>query len=385
MKKNIAVIFGGRSVEHDISILTGLHAIKHIENYRIYPIYLTRENQIVTGNGLFDIDYYIKGKASGKRVSFSNGLMYVKNKEVKVEAVLNCCHGGIGESGDLAKVLEVAGVPITSCNYNSAKVLQSKFRTREILSQNGFVQPKYMILEKNEFYLEMVEWKMKEVGFDFPVIVKPDTLGSSIGINIVKNQEELSDALTVGFELDDKVIIEEFLKDITEINCSAVMLNGDVKVSSIEEINNKSDFLDFETKYLDSSSGFISKGKATATVIHEKRAEGIKCIKRVKTKENPNDVLYSKIKELTKKAYQIFDCSGVVRADFMVANDEIYLNEINTVPGFLAYHLWARRSVPYGVLIDDLVKQAVSDHKNKPRFKTVFKSDILEKNRVLLS
>ena len=356
--KNIAVIFGGRSVEHDISILTGLHAAKHVESYRVHYVYITRDNRMMTGQGLANLDNYISGKVKGKPVHFANGHMYIKNRQVKIEAVLNCCHGGVGENGELAGYFAVASVPVTSCGYFAAAQLQSKSQTREVLTKAGFNQPRYIVVEQSteENYMEV----LKANKIDFPVIVKPDTLGSSIGINVARDEGQLDAMLTLAFSLDDRVIVEEFLPDIQEINCSAI---GD-EVSACEEISNKGDFLNFETKYLDSGSGFIKKGKSRGNS------------KKIQHEDQ--------IKELTKKTYKLFEASGVVRADFMVSGEKIYLNEMNTVPGFLSYHLWARSGIPYGVMIDKLVKQCVASHNKRQSRVTQFKSDILVKNKRLL-
>ena len=355
--KNIVVIFGGRSVEHDISILTGLHAAKHVEGYRVHYVYLTRENQMMTGENLSNPDCYTNEKlrARAKMCHFADGCLIIRRRTVKIKAILNCCHGGVGEGGELSAYLNVAKIPVTSCNHITAATLQSKARTREILSANGYRQPKWKCINTPTANIDLL----------FPVIIKPDTLGSSIGISIANNETELDNALAIAFSLDKKVVVEEYLSDITEINCSAMRVGNEVIVSQCEEIHNKNKFFDFNTKYLDSGSGFIKKGKNTEADAKKQK-------------------LFEKIRELTKKAYELFDARGVIRADFMISNGKIYLNEINTVPGFLAYHLWARTGIPYGVVIDGLIKQAVKDFHNQNTFVTTFQSDILKKNRGLV-
>ena len=353
--KNIAIIFGGRSVEHDISILTGLHAVKHVEGCRVHYIYLTRDNQMLAGDNLSDINCYVNEKLRARPCHFANGCLYIKRRAVKIDAVLNCCHGGVGENGELAGYFAVANLPITSCNYKSAADMQSKSRTRAILRGAGFTQPKYACLSD----------KAQTVELPFPVIVKPDTLGSSIGINIANSNDELQAALDLAFALDKKVLVEEYLPDITEINCSAARIGNQILISECEEINNKNDFFDFDSKYLDSESGFIKKGKDPKLDAKKQK-------------------VFAKIKNLTKRAYELFDARGVIRADFIISNGKVYLNEINTVPGFLAYHLWARTGIPYGVVIDGLIKQAVKDFQNQTTLTTTFQSDILKKNMRLV-
>jgi len=323
--KNIVVIFGGRTVEHDISILTGLHAAKHVTGHKVLRVYLTKDNVMT-----------MYGKK--KPIYFSSGKL---NNKIKIDCVINCCHGGVGEGGELAGYFETAGIPITSCNPYTAHILQSKTKTREVLSSNEFIQPE--INPEN-----------------FPMIVKPDSLGSSIGISVAKDEYELNRAIDLAKSMDNEIIIEEYLKIDHEINCSAMRVGGEIVVSDCEEIKNDKNFLDYNTKYLDSSSGFIKKGGKKTKIPHEKE-----------------------IKELTKKAYELFNCQGVIRADFIISNNLIHLNEINTVPGFLAYHLWARSGVPYGVLLNDLINESIANAKKTVI--TEFKSDILSANSHLLS
>ena len=384
--KNIAVIFGGRSVEHDISILTGLHAAAHIENARVHYVYLTRENRMLTGAVLAEIDFYIMGgKGGAKRCWFADGCLCRGLRRTKIDAILNCCHSGVGENGELAAYCRVAGVPVTSCNYIAAANLQSKIRTREILTAAGFDQPKFAAVSKEDCHPEQsrgisadsptmqgfLRFGRNDIHIDFPVIVKPDTLGSSIGVSVAHNETELRESLELVFEMDSRAIVEEFFDGVIEVNCAAMRAYGEVKVSACEDINRKREFLDFENKYLDATSGFIKKGKNAGET------------------EDDSSALYTEIAHLTRKAYELFGASGVVRADFLVVSkvggvSRTILNEINTVPGFLAYHLWARAGMPYGLVIDLAVKQAIADAESSKSTKTVFKSDILIKNRGLV-
>ena len=362
---NIVVIFGGASVEHDVSILTGLHAAKNISHcHQVELLYLTRTGQMVTSerDGILScIDYFINGNVEkAPKCFFSDGCLYKKThfgskKIFRVDAVLNCCHGGVGEDGRLAAMFDVLGIPITSCNSVAAYNMQSKSRTREILTANGFPQPQYKKIERGQTYI--VD---KKDPFGFPVIVKPDMLGSSIGISVVHNQKELDEAIELGFSVDDTVIIEQFFENVVEINCSAMRYGNEIMTSGCEIMDKGGDILDFNKKYIDSQTGFIKKGKRDEKV-HEKEEE---------------------IKEITKSAYELFKAKGVIRADFLIQDGKVYLNEINTVPGFLAYHLWLKVGLPYTALIEMMIEQAMKSSRND--IKTSFKSDILQKNRILV-
>jgi len=351
--KTIGVIFGGRSVEHDISILTALHAMRHIsESVKVKPIYLTRDNKMVTGEALKNLDFYIKGKGKTKPW-----------KGDGVDVILNCCHGGVGEGGELAAYMKVIDIPVTSADMQSATLVQNKLATREFLAQSEFDQPKFEGIDIT---------KDSKITLDYPLIVKPNTLGSSIGITVARNESELRNAVTVAQTLDSTVIVEEYLEDTIEVNCSAFYSLDRTWVSKCELLDKDKTILDFDKKYIE-PSGFVKKsGDEDEYDENEKKYEKV----------------FAKVQELTAQAYELFGLRGVVRADFLIQNAEtdnprVVLNEINSIPGFLAYHLWARTGFPYGVLIDLLCKQAIREHE-QCKLTTEFKSEILEINKGLV-
>jgi D-alanine-D-alanine ligase len=352
---NVCVIFGGESVEHDVSILTGLHAAKHLpRSFNSRLVYITRDGKMLCGKALSKVDFYSDSLCRfAKRAWFHDGSLCTRFKKFKVDAVINCCHGGVGEDGRLASYFDVLGIPVTSCKSRAGYEMQSKSRTREVLVANGFVQPTYKVLKRAD-------------GAEFvgsPLVVKPDSLGSSIGISVAHNQKELDDAIELAFKMDDTVIVEEFINDAIEVNCAAFNFGGRVITSACEVIKKKGAMFDFDTKYLDTASGFIKKSEL-----------------------NPDGGLAreitDEIKNLAAKAYEIFGARGVIRADFLMSGGKIYLNEINTVPGFLAYHLWQRVGLSYTTLLQMLAEEAIKS--TKKDLETAFQSDILQKNRVLV-
>ncbi|MBO4823022.1 MAG: ATP-grasp domain-containing protein [Clostridia bacterium] len=341
----IGVIYGGKSTEHDISILTGLHLAKHVtEDYQVVLIYLTHDNRAVVGSR--KIDDYITGKAAKAREFRS---------WKKLACVINCCHGGMGENGTLAAVLNFQQIPITSCGAAAGWLQQSKIATREILTAAGFTQPRFQILTANE---------VDSVKLPLPVVVKPEMQGSSIGITVAHNQKELKDALSTALTLDARVIVEEYIADMREVNVAVMRENGRIVTSALEVVGGEK-FFSFNEKYFNMDSGFVKKSGRT-----------------------PDDDFLSQIetqvKDLAQRAYQLFNDDGVVRVDFMVQGDKVILNEINTVPGFMAYHLWLKAKVPYGVVIDNMVQDAITRQQKKQQFVTRFDSEILRKNRQLV-
>lgn len=343
--QNIVVIYGGKSPEHDVSILTGLHLAKHVtEDYQVTLVYLTKENKFVYGSK--NIDDYISGKAA-KRKEFKAW--------TKVACVVNCCHGGVGESGELAALMKIYGVPLTSCDMISAWRQQSKIETRQILTAAGFLQPRFQVVKSLD---------MDKIKLPLPLVVKPEMLGSSIGIAVAQTKEELFEAVKNALRLGERVIVEEYIADMKEVNVAVMRHQGQIITSGLELVASQK-FFSFEEKYFNAESGFIKKGGTTPDDLFLQKIE-------------------RKVKDLAVIAYQLFGATGVVRSDFMIKGDKIILNENNTVPGFMAYHLWLKNNIPYGVVIDDLIKDALARQQAETQFITHFASDILTKNRQLV-
>ena len=351
--QNIAIIFGGRSVEHDVSILTGLHAARHVrDDVRVYLVYIDKQNRFWVAKNL--------KKLRVRECHFSNGYLCVGRRRTKIDVALNCCHGGIGEGGELAVVVGVAGVPLVGPGYESARSMMSKVLTRKILQAAGFAQP--------QIYSDIMSDTLQDIVHS--VIVKPDTLGSSIGISVVKSKDELDSAIELARSFDNSVIVEQFIEGALEVNCAAFQSNGEIILSECEVMKKNEGLLGFDDKYLGEVPQFVRKGSGG---------------KIAPAPIDPQLVpIFDKIKELTKRAYELFGASGVVRCDFLVVGDEIYLNEINSVPGFLSYHLFIRAGIPYGVLIDMLCREAITKHANRRTLVTEFPSTVLEVNRLLV-
>ncbi len=342
----IGIIYGGKSTEHDVSILTGLHLAKHVtEDYKVVLIYLTHENKAVVGSR--KIDDYISGKAVKARPF---------REWKKLGCVINCCHGGAGEDGTLAAVMDFYGVPITSCNAVSGWLLQSKIATRQVLTAAGFLQPRFQVLTNQD---------LSQIKLPLPLIVKPDLQGSSIGINIARTKEELKTAINTALSLSGRVIVEEFFDKMREVNVSVMKEHEKVVTSALELVGGEK-FFSFEEKYFNAESGFVKKSGKTVDDVFLNKIE-------------------SEIKRLAEQAYILFKADGVVRVDFIVVDDnKIVLNEINTVPGFMAYHLWLKAHVPYGVVIENLIKDAIARFNQKYACISRFDSKILDKNRHLV-
>jgi len=348
--KNLVIVFGGRSVEHDVSILTGLHAAKNVcDGVSVYLVYLDRDNKFWLAKNL--------NRLCHRSCWFADGRLCYGKRQVKVDVVLNCCHGGIGEAGELAAMMKVVDIPITSSETESALKMMSKSTTRKILGDSDTNTIDCICM--CDIPQDIVDMRDK-----LPLIIKPDSLGSSIGISVAKNLEELKNAIDLAFMFDKKIVIEKFLEGAIEINCAAFKYGDEIVVSECELVE-KDEILGFSDKYLGESPQFVKK--------------------QSQSKPNTKDEhLFDRIKGLVRQAYYLFDASGIVRCDFLVVGDSIYLNEINSVPGFLSYHLFMRSGIPYSVLIDMVCRQAILDFEKDNSLLTDFQSNIIQVNRALV-
>lgn len=362
MKEKIAILFGGESVEHDISVITAIQTMKFLPvEYSYIPIYIDKEGLWWTADNLDDVKVYqnFKARASHKkRVSLVLGeseLLVRKNGKYvhfcKLMAVLNCCHGHIGEDGCVQGLFECCDIAQTSSLVTSSALCMDKVFMKDILKSNDIISPKYVRLHKCE-YEKMKQEKLKEIErtLGYPLIVKPANLGSSIGISICENTQELEDALELAFDFDEKVLVEVLVQNLREFNCACFSFRENLFTSIVNEVKNKTTIFTFEDKYLSSHSDSKEVDKALA----------------------------KKVSKLTEKIYTLFDCKGVVRVDFLYDEKEktLYVNEINSIPGSLAFYLF--KDVPFKEILRAIIEESFSERDKKRRLKKTFDSDALK-------
>ena len=340
---NIMVIFGGESVEHEVSIITAYQLIERLNRHTVYPIYITKDSDMLyvkksTISDFKGSDYLKKSvKAQFTKKGF--------NKK-KMDVAIIAMHGTNGEDGMMASLLNFYDIPFVGSNSISAGIGQDKGFMKDILSKNDIPVIPYQILYDYEFISN--EYKVK-----LPCIIKPARLGSSIGIKVAFNDEELHEYLKETFLYDKKVIIEDYLPNLRELNCAFV---GDYEYqneSNIEEILKKKPLLDYDDKYLLKNSGRIIKAVVDKNL--EKR-----------------------IVELGKKTMRLFDCSGVCRIDYLVDGDNVYVNEINTIPGSFSFYLFDE-DFP---LLEQLLKIAFKDYYNRKKKVYSFNNNILDSSGI---
>lgn len=329
--KRIAVFFGGRSNEHDISIITGMYAVNLLRGagYEVYPVYLPREGGtcFVDADGVKD--FTEKKKKFTPVYLFEGEIRSVKkNKKLfSVDIALNCCHGGAGEDGTLSSLLKWNKIPSASPETAISAIFMDKSLGKIAAKGLNIPVARAVTVREGE------EVDIDELG-GFPVIVKPVTLGSSIGIKTAKNEEELKAALELAFRLDSAALVEEYFTDKRDINCAAYKLDGKIITSQPEEVFSNDAILSFHEKYEEAARESQIPAQISAD---QSKA----------------------IAEYTARIYDKFSCRGVVRADFLIANGKVYFNELNTVPGSLSCYLFGKSLSDARDFLSSLVEEGL--------------------------
>lgn len=351
---NIVVAFGGKSVEHEISIISAFQVIEALKiKYNVIPLYISKENEFYYDKRMKDISYFNSGKKiikKSNKVEFKkkNEKFYIKGKKkISFDMIFPIVHGKGSEDGSVLNYFRFNGYPVVGNNVAFYSVSQNKGLTKKILDGLNIDNVEYKVLRRGEDY--------NFQDFKFPCIVKPNNLGSSLGISIVNNFVELEKAISYGFKIDDEVIVEEYLKDCKEYNISVLNNNGIIEVSKIDEVKKEAMFT-YEDKYL---VGNKKKGWANKN--------------RVTTKKTVNRELKLQIENIAKKIYKEFHASGVIRIDFLY-KDKLYVNELNTIPGSYAFYLWEDK-YDFLELLDIALAEAKRDN-----FFINRKNELIEKN-----
>ena len=352
MKTNVAVFFGGVSVEHDISVITGLQALKVLDSskYKIMPIYITKQGYWRLYDKIESMED-LKTRRPKKvfLVSGDNNL-YEKiglfNMRLgQVHCALLCMHGASGEDGVLQGVLSASGIPYTSADIKGCAVTMDKHFCKMLLKENGFNVVEDVVISRDEWYKDIKSCKSKISGLGFPLVIKPASLGSSIGVSVVDSESGLMNACELVLEMDDKILAEKYVKSV-ELNCSAMVKNNSIISSQVEMVFKQSEFLSFEDKYL--------KGQKSS----KSDLAGMQSLAR-KVPAPISGALTQEIKFLTEGIYKCLECFGVIRVDYMLDNDEkLYVNEVNVIPGSLANYLWSEE-FDFSALLDNLILNAI--------------------------
>ena len=339
-------------MEHEISIITGIQAIQSLnrDKYKVIPVYLTKENHFLIGKGLDDLATYKTNRVKGKEVFFTRkGLKSVFTK--KVDVVISCVHGKGVEGGELAGFFEILGIPYTSIGVLGASISQDKITFKKLMDYEGVNIVPFTSFTINEWRYRREDILSEINALTFPVILKPSNLGSSIGIKKVDKITELVDNVNALLKYDDRMLVEKGLVKFREFNCA--IINRD-RLSQIEEVVTTHDILTFSDKYEEGPSKRI-----IPALIDGKLAD--------------------EIYELTKKVARVIDNKGVVRVDYLYDTEtsELYVNEVNTIPGSLSYYLYENKGFFFDELLDELIKGALQSHYLNKNKTNVFMSNVL--------
>ncbi|MDR1599885.1 MAG: D-alanine--D-alanine ligase [Oscillospiraceae bacterium] len=400
MKKTMAVLFGSRSVEHDVSIVSAVQwmATADASRYDVVPVYLAHDGAWYTGEPLKELGAYKPFNPTSPGIvkvlpdltANARTLLAVSEKprlfggprpELKVVATIDVAvpifHGLNGEDGTVQGVLELMNVPYTSSGLVGSAVGMDKIAMKQLFRGMGFPILDFHWATRGAWdarrsaIIDEIETKLP-----YPLFVKPANLGSSIGIARAKTREELVSAMDVAFSYDRRALVEPAVVDPVEVNCSALGFDEDVEVSVCEMPVSWQEFLTFEEKYIPGANGskLGEPGKAAA-----KSPGGMANLKR-RVPAPISDELTGRIQSLSGEIFRALDCKGVVRIDYIIdpAADALYVNEINTIPGSLAYYLWEASGLPYPKLIDRMVELAERAHERKNEARFGFDSAILQ-------
>ncbi len=383
-KIQLGVIFGSRSCEREVAIISAVQLMNHVnpEKYDVIPVYIAPDGRWYTGEALRKVQTFTDFEkadvqqvhldltaGSGALTAIKPGKGLFGKPEQVIVARLEVCvivmHGLNGEDGTLQGLLELANLPYTSTGVAGSAVGMDKIMMKKFFAGCGFpVLPGcWFTAAKYRADPEAAVRKV-EAELGWPVYVKPANLGSSIGVSRADDPESFAEAMELAFEYDRRVLVEKGLDKPIELNCSVIGFDGECEASPIEMPISHEETLTFKEKYLagggTKSSGMASLHRVLPAPIPDERRE--------------------EIQDLSRRIFTELDCKGVVRIDYMWdrATDKLFITEINTIPGSLAFYLWEAAGVKYSQLIDRMVEIALKAHREKNHRNYSFTSDILK-------
>ena len=384
MKIKVGVLYGGKTTEHEVSIITAVQAMGYLntDKYEVIPLYLTKENEMYTGGSLMDMDVYrepdlLKRYCTNVVMYNKNGAIILQNKKgifkrtvKEIDIVIPAVHGYGMEDGNIQGMLDVIGVPYTGSDIYGLTVGQDKVFQKQILEAEGIKVPKYEWFYDTEYVENEREILDKLEKLKYPLIVKPARQGSSIGISVANNIESLKEAINDAINYDEKILVEQIIPNMVELNCSVLGSSSYSEASAIEQVMGKDEILSFNDKYIGN--------KAKKGGIKTCASKGMASASRV-IPADISDKLKEEIEVTSKKAFRALGASGVVRIDYLYdkKSKELYVNELNSIPGSLAFYLWTPLKKEYPELLDDLINISVKRFKKNLKKTKSFESNIL--------
>ncbi len=387
MSMKVAVMFGGRSVEHEVSVISGIQALMSMDatRYDAFPVYIAKDGTMYVGESVGDIEAYknvdsLIAKSTRVIMVAEDGRYYFvqypqkrfgKSVSLEVDVVLPVVHGTNVEDGALQGYLRTIGVPFGGCDVTASAVGMDKRIQKEVLKAEGipvldcisFTTADYEDVDA------IVERCEAEVGY--PLIVKPVNLGSSVGIGVAADRDELVERIDDAFLYAGRILVEHAVTNLREINCSVLGDETEAEASVCEEPLHSAEILSYEDKYLSGGKG--AKGAKGGT-----QSAGMASVSRKIPAELPEGMA-ERIQNISLRAFRALGCSGVVRIDYILDGDtgEVYFNEINTIPGSLAFYLWEATGLSYPELLDRLVQLALRRKRREAAITFAFDTNLL--------
>lgn len=354
----IGVIFGGKSVEHELSVITAIQAMDYIDKdkYEVIPIYMTKDLQFYAGGMLSHIDSFKDFnliKRYAKKVSFvnSNGRFilqtcgFIKKELCEIHMAFPIVHGANTEDGTIQGFLRALGIPCIGNSVYASAVGQDKVFMRQILNESNLPLTNYIWFFDTDYQNEKQELFKKINSLNYPLIIKPATLGSSIGIEIIRQKEELESAIEKAITYDSKILIEEAIEDLIEYTCSVLGNTSRTETSDIEEIIKNDGIKNYSDKIL-KPSDLENNDNLIRTY-----------------PANISSRLKNEIEEYSKETFRLLNLKGIASIDFLYdkANKKLYVDEVNTIPNYFSHHLWENKNVSYKEIMNFLIGEALKE------------------------
>jgi D-alanine-D-alanine ligase len=383
-KKTVIIAFGGVSPEHEVSVLTAMQSFSALKDspYQTLPLYISKSGKWFTGDYLLELENYenldmiiengipcsIGHDEFGRAILKENKAGFFKKKPAhQIDIILTAFHGGDGENGSFQGVCEMYNIPYTGSGVVASSIGMDKLKTKALCRERNIPVIDDVHFNETEWSEDSNVYTKRISDLGYPVVVKPVHLGSSIGVTMVYEPEDLVSAIELAFRYDEQLLVEKAVKPLMEINCSVLGTPDDCRASVCERPLGKEELLSFADKYMSDSGP--SKGMASAT------------------REIPAEIseeLSNRIRNNSRKIFSLLHASGVARLDFLVNTNtwEFYFNEINTIPGSFSFYLWEESDLGFNELLIELIEIAIERHRRKNGRVQSYETNLLSQKAV---
>ncbi|MBR4260625.1 MAG: D-alanine--D-alanine ligase [Clostridia bacterium] len=391
MKIRVGVIFGGETVEHEVSIISAIQAMNKMdeEKYDIIPIYITKDREWYTGDMLKDIEVYqdfelIKKYSDNVVLYYKNGSYVLqkknglfKNVVKEIDIAFPITHGTNVEDGVLQGYLQTIGIPYVGPNVYAGVVGQDKAFMKDVWKSANLPITNYIWFYDIDYKQNEEEILEKTKKMKYPLIVKPATTGSSVGISVCQNEQQLKEGIDEAIQYDGKIIIEEVVEKLKEVNIAVMGNYENQKVSEIEEVISANKFLTYTDKYIGNGKNGKIKGATKAAM--KSTSKGMASANR-KIPAEIDEKMHKEIEDIAMKAFKVLGSSGNSRIDFLIDEEDnkVYINEINSIPGSLAFYLWDAKNTNFSQVLDDMINIGIKDYKKRTSKTHSFETNILK-------